>query len=392
MLNSLFYNYHGSEKELKLKKRKPRLGTSRYMGVHKDLSKTPEPLKYEVRFNTFRLGSYALETDAALAYDSAIRARALEEHYNKINFNTQEDYSRARKTELNNRGIIVDLEETLSHMSSYVSKVAEVAEGERGNEQVPSIESEMLNNLFYNIHGSQEQMVLKKKSVKSSKSLSCYNGVGKKKKESDASTQFFNYRLGRYTLQSDAALAYDSAIRARGLKKHYEKINFGTKEDYLQAREKEMKEQSVEVDLGETLVHLTSYVSKVPVVAKKSDMLSNLFYNYHGSEKELVLKKNKSEKASSIYNGVSLSRGVFTARFWTVGFTHFRLGKYCLETDAALAHDSAIRVRAFEDKYEKLNFTTEKSYLEARKKEMEAKGINVDLSETLSYITGKLRM
>ena len=80
------------------------------------------------------------------------------------------------------------------------------------------------------------------------------------KQEEVFETQFSNYRLGVYSLETDAALAYDSAIRARGLEKHYEKINFDTKEDYLQAREEEMEEQSLEVDLEMVLSFITDMV------------------------------------------------------------------------------------------------------------------------------------
>lgn len=80
------------------------------------------------------------------------------------------------------------------------------------------------------------------------------------KQEEVFESVFSSYRLGVYSLETDAALVYDSAIRARG-KWHYEKINFDTKEDYLQAREKEMKEQSLEVDLEEVL----SFIADVMV-------------------------------------------------------------------------------------------------------------------------------
>ena len=63
--------------------------------------------------------------DAALAYDSAIRARELKEHYRKINFDTQEDYLEAREIEMKNRGNSVDLEETLVHLINSVKAFRE---------------------------------------------------------------------------------------------------------------------------------------------------------------------------------------------------------------------------------------------------------------------------
>ena len=250
----------------------------------------------------------------------------------------------------------------------------------------------MLSILFYNIHGSEQEFEFEKK-TKPHGSSSRYNGVCIRNVKSCSSFEasFLAFRLGnKYPLETDAALAYDSAIRARGLKEHYRKINFATENDYLQAREEEMKNRDKSTDLGLTLgimiksvksfrEQLASKLEKPPkqeesepepsyppprvsarasrqtfVSRESTNMLNSLFYNYHGSEKELKLKKRKPRLGTSRYMGVhqDLSKTPEPLKY-EVRFNKFRLGSYFLETDAALAYDSAIRARALEEHYNK---------------------------------------
>lgn len=97
-------------------------GLSRYNGVSKTKRKNRDS-KFEAKFTKYRLGSYVLEVDAALAYDGAIRARRLKEHYVKINFAVEQDYMSARERELKARGITVDLDETLASISKVKDAV-----------------------------------------------------------------------------------------------------------------------------------------------------------------------------------------------------------------------------------------------------------------------------
>jgi len=127
MLNDLFYNYHGSELE---DQRKPVGGpvklTSVYSGVHRDMSKkdTDHPIKFLARFDNTYMGSYSLETDAALAYDAAIRARRHARHYGKVNFTTKDSYLKERAAELKSNDVSEaqkPLEQILAYISSNVS-------------------------------------------------------------------------------------------------------------------------------------------------------------------------------------------------------------------------------------------------------------------------------
>lgn len=388
MLDELFYNIHGSEQELELEKADVRGSTSSYHGVYMRNIKST----FEAAFLTFRLGNYTLQSDAALAYDSALRARGLEEHYNKINFDTKEDYLQAREKEMEEQSVEVDLEETLSYISSYVSKLVEVAE------------SELLSRLFHNYHGSQKGLVLTK-NIKSLKATSQYNGVFAKKAKSKSNhgssfkASFLKYRLGSYYLETDAALAYDAAIRAKRSEKYYTKINFATEKSYLKAREKELTARDINIDLREILVYMTDRTSVVEEEASEekeveeveedgvTSLLSDLFRgngNVSQKKKRKKEKKVKSSKSLSCYKGVHVQSSGSNA---TAQFLNYRLGKFTLQSDAALAYDSAIRARGLEKHYNKINFDTKEEYLQARKKEMKLQSLDVDLEDALLDIT-----
>ena len=91
-----------------------------------------------------------------------------------------------------------------------------------------------------------------------------YNGVSKIAKVGKFSSHFSNYSLGRYVLETDAALAYDSIIRASGRKNHYAKINFATAQEYTDAREREMKIRGLAtIGLADTLSLVTSKVNQI---------------------------------------------------------------------------------------------------------------------------------
>ena len=64
---------------------------------------------------------------------------------------------------------------------------------------------------------------------------------------------FFRLHNCDNTHLPDAALVYDAAVRAQALTKHYEKINFATEKDYLEARTKELQNRDKGTDIGLTL-------------------------------------------------------------------------------------------------------------------------------------------
>ena len=78
--------------------------------------------KYEARFSSYRLGSYVLKADAALAYDGFVRSSGKKKCISKINFKVERDYLDARESESSAKGgTAVDLEEALNYISSKVN-------------------------------------------------------------------------------------------------------------------------------------------------------------------------------------------------------------------------------------------------------------------------------
>ena len=92
--------------------------------------------------------------------------------------------------------------------------------------------------------------------------------------------------------------------------------------------------------------------------------------------------------ATSRYNGVSKSKSKSARKNgFEAKFLKHWLGSYVLEVDAALAYDGAVRGLRAKEHFSKINFKTEKCYRDARKKELAARGLTVDLEETLAFIS-----
>ena len=105
------------------KVKKPKGASSSFNGVCKAIRVSQTTSKYEANFSKWRLGTYTLEADAALAYDSAVRKSGLEQHFCKINFDSEADYMKTRAKEIKSRKIDaeeVDLEGTLAMITDKV--------------------------------------------------------------------------------------------------------------------------------------------------------------------------------------------------------------------------------------------------------------------------------
>lgn len=117
ILEELVFN---ENEEKKKKKEKAKYIPSQYTGVK---SRRTGSL-FEARFSTNRLGSYVLESDAAVAYDGFVRKSGRKGHFSKINFASQQDYMDAREKELDVRGLDVDFYKTLAVIESRVEDAA----------------------------------------------------------------------------------------------------------------------------------------------------------------------------------------------------------------------------------------------------------------------------
>ena len=87
--------------------------------------------------------------------------------------------------------------------------------------------------------GLPKGTVLKTKKKTKGCGYSIYNGVSNAKRvrtEDKFDAKFNGYHMGAYTLEVDAALAFDGSMRAHGWGKEYERINFATVQDYMMAQ------------------------------------------------------------------------------------------------------------------------------------------------------------
>lgn len=76
-----------------------------------------------IKGTPYSLGSYKLQSDAALAYDKAAMVFR-GPTWSKINFATEQDHRALRAVELNTTGLCVDLEDVLVQISSNVNDAA----------------------------------------------------------------------------------------------------------------------------------------------------------------------------------------------------------------------------------------------------------------------------
>jgi len=192
------------------------------------------------------LGSYALASDAALAYDLALKMTN-GSNRRPANFATEQDHRITRASELNTTGLVVDLDDTLALISSKV-------------------------NLAMNkISGESKDDVVRAGIPKSQDGAKCmpqlrgnfWNKV-KSKYQSMIRYQGKCYYIGAYALEADAALAYDLASKMlQGSSINLRCLlvpNFAHEQDHIDTREKEMRATGLDVDFDETFADISSRV------------------------------------------------------------------------------------------------------------------------------------
>ena len=174
--------------------------------------------------------------------------------------------------------------------------------------------------MFSNCYGIDK---VELKNTKPQGSTSIYNGVSTRERSTVFDSRFLDIRLGRFILETDAALVYDAAVRAQALKNHYEKINFATEKDYLQAREEEVKNRDKGTDLGLTLGFMIESVKEFrEQLASKQEKPTNMVVEQEdvplvvsGNPTERQLrprKKQKRENGVSVVDSVSTSGNIYS--------------------------------------------------------------------------------
>lgn len=109
--------------------------------------------------------------------------------------------------------------------------------------------------------------------IRDTRSLVGYYGVSKTKSRiTRYEARFRGVRIGSYKLSADAALAHDGIVRTSGLITDPLRINFICEKEYKDARDKELDERSIAVDLTDTLKMIEHKVGEAMVKLGKKDV------------------------------------------------------------------------------------------------------------------------
>jgi len=190
--------------------------------------------------------------------------------------------------------------------------------------------------------------------------------------------------LGFYELATDAALAWDQAVRL--LKRHNGLINFATGEEYKKLRAKELIENGLDVDLEITLAKIESSVT---AIASKQNISIDKTVEYTAYSKGIRSKRQKKRYQDSLVG--TRKRGTkYQSEIGHRSKSYF-LGTYKLQSDAALAHDVAARAMKGPQWGGKFNFATAQAHRTSRATELKMTGLNVNLKETLTAISAKVK-
>lgn len=287
----------------------------------------------------YRLGSYDLEADAALAYDSALKAVG---RCDECNFSSTAEYNQTRARELQRRQKKPD-SISPAEIESFVAKQFDTLET---NDVVGvSVPAEKLHGV----------------SSKAKKWRSCCSST----------------YLGLYKLKSDAGFAYDEAVRQLGLDRD---TNYASQQDYDESKRKEIRQNDYNENDGLSAVEIKDKVSGFVSKLQGDSASKNESEPKNETSPQPVPKPEKRNRP--LENNAPEAKRTKTSRYFGVSFVKgdqkyfatlrhskivYKLGSYKLETDAALAHDEAARLLKFDAE---LNFgNSAKQYLRARAKE-----------------------
>jgi len=348
-----------------MEEKKKRQSTSIYTGVYykKDRKSWTSSIKHGGKQQG--LGSYTVETDAAMAFDEA--AKIMRGAAAEINFATLKGYEKAKKHELEKTGFGSDAS------MSYTSIKAKVAE----------VVWKTCPTATVDAGSSKRESVKQQKNIAPKKKASIYTGVYYHKPTKKWISQIYdstNIHLGRYKVQADAALAFDEAVKQ--LKGPTAETNFSSLEDYEKAKKQELRETGLGSDAA---------LSSASIISKISDIVSKHRLN---TKTKPVGAENQQEdiapkKKSSEYTGFTYLRD---RNKWLSQITHDRgkvnLGYYNLQADAALAFDEAVKqLRGLDAK---TNFSSLEDYEKAKKDELEKTALSSDVAKSSAVIKAKV--
>ena len=369
----------------------PRDGELNYTGVYTSTKiGVYRSLFYDKNHVQKSAGRYMLKADAAHARDEC--CRELEGLLRKgPNFNTLEEYKIARDREMEARGISLKEVDTLSEITSKIQEKRNEFRVVRqrnkdANEEEPEDES-----LASDQDKGEESVAVGSK----------LSGKGEETKYTGVSFIIASGRYrgviwynnksnsaNEYVLAADAAHSRDEFCRVMNVTKRG--FNFSTEEEYKHARTMEINRRGLSLDkagsstgiLAKIQARRTKWIESrqrnddeddsslsssddLPLIAMKTKRRRS------ASPKETVVK------TSSDYRGVKYNQR--KEKHWTVsifynGKDRF-VGVYDLETDAARVHDEVAAILVSNDDP---NFATKSDHEQARKREAETLGLNLE--------------
>jgi len=334
---------------------------SKYVGV--SYNKSKKKWLSQIRHEKIMKGlgkAYSLEVDAALAFDEG--AKLLRGSTTETNFDTLEDYERAKKDELERTGLSSDVA-----MSSTAIKV-KVTDIVR---KTWPLEDDDVN--------------VKKKWGKGS---SDFVGVHYRKDRMNWASGIKHggkqQGLGSYSHEADAALAFDEAAK-KFLRGPTAEINFVTLKDYEKAKKDELEKTGLGSDAAMSLGAIKAHVAEIVRKAWPTATIDG------GSNKRESVKQQKviaPKKKASIYTGVYYHKPTKKWISQIYDSTNIHLGRYKVQADAALAFDEA--VKQLKGPTAETNFSSLEDYEKAKKQELRETGLGSDAALSSASIISKI--
>eukprot|EP00986_Skeletonema_menzelii_P013768 scaffold8377_cov139-Skeletonema_menzelii.AAC.4 len=376
-------------------------GEPKYIGVCKQPKQTGmyRSLFYQKDNTQKSAGIYKLRADAAHARDECCRERVgLVRDGNGPNFSTIEEYKTARAREITARGLSLKDVGTLSEITAKIQKKRnDFRDGKQESNDAHEEESEdesEVESLASDQDTDAESDVDSKLSVDGEETkyidvnyIQCtdrYRGELLHNKE--------RHLAGNFILKADAAHARDELGRTMGATR--KGFNFKTEKEYKHARAKEIKRRGLNLDETGTVTDIFKRIEtkrtkwneiKGRNVDTDNSSLSSTddlpLISMKTKRRRLTSPKETVTNSSSDYRGVTHNQK--EGKRWTVSIFYNDedrfVGKYDLESDAARVYDevSAILVCNYDP-----NFANKSDHEEARKREAETLGLNVESIDT----------
>ncbi|KAL3783792.1 hypothetical protein HJC23_000381 [Cyclotella cryptica] len=306
--------------------------TSRFKGVHHDKRQKSWRAQIGIGRKLHHVGNYRLETNAAFAYDQAVKALLRENLLTKkgkksrTNFESLDEYEKARATELEVSGVDAHVDDHSSEVTVKAQRFIDALIGKikaAGGTETSCSEGITANGSKGNLNETHQH------EIRTNTMASKFMGVTFKNREQkyevtiSHNTKKKKIYLGQYRLESDAALAYDEAVKI--LKGNGEKTNFKSKDEYEQSRSKEVADCGVISDhvgsFEDISARVKGFVAKFrpknsPLPTIGSNSTADEISNSSDAENEaILLAAAKGLRRKSVTNAnVEFSSNIATTR------------------------------------------------------------------------------